>query len=58
MMLTLTASIMYWSLQTKTEDSESNTAENASSEASPAAASDGDIASTTSEVEKEVQEER
>ncbi|TMW87534.1 hypothetical protein EJD97_019819 [Solanum chilense] len=58
MMLTLTASIMYWSLQKKTEDSESNTAENASSEASPAAASDGDIASTTSEVEKEVQEER
>ncbi|KAK4727441.1 hypothetical protein R3W88_032358 [Solanum pinnatisectum] len=58
MMLTLTASIMYWSLQTKTEDSESNTAENAGSDASPAAASDGDIASTTSEVEKGVQEER
>uniref|UniRef100_M1B3A2 Fimbrin n=1 Tax=Solanum tuberosum TaxID=4113 RepID=M1B3A2_SOLTU len=58
MMLTLTASIMYWSLQTKTEDSESNNAENAGLDASPAAASDGDIASTTSEVEKGVQEER
>ncbi|XP_055801992.1 fimbrin-5 [Solanum dulcamara] len=58
MMLTLTASIMYWSLQKKTENSESNTAENAGSDASPAAASDGDIASITSEVEKEAEEER
>lgn len=57
MMLTLTASIMYWSLQKKTEKSETNTAENDGTDASPAATPDGDIVSTTSEVEKEAEEE-
>ncbi|XP_059276952.1 fimbrin-5 isoform X1 [Lycium ferocissimum] len=55
MMLTLTASIMYWSLQIKTENSESNPAENNGSDAS---GPDGDNASTASEVEKEAEEER
>ncbi|KAK4343542.1 hypothetical protein RND71_036636 [Anisodus tanguticus] len=58
MMLTLTASIMSWSLQKKTENSESNPAEIGGSDASPAATPDGDIVSTTSEVEKEVEQER
>ncbi|KAK4344173.1 hypothetical protein RND71_037267 [Anisodus tanguticus] len=58
MMLTLTVSIMPWSLQKKTENSESNPAENGGSDVSPAATPDCDIASTTSEVEKEVEEER
>ncbi|KAJ8527856.1 hypothetical protein K7X08_015307 [Anisodus acutangulus] len=58
MMLTLIASIMPWSLQKKTENSESNPAENGGSDASPAATPDGDIASTTSEAEKEIEEER
>ncbi|KAM3320823.1 fimbrin-5 [Capsicum chacoense] len=53
MMLTLTASIMYWSLQKKTENSESNTAENGGSDASPTATPDVGISSTTSEVEEE-----
>ncbi|PHU07781.1 Fimbrin-4 [Capsicum chinense] len=53
MMLTLTASIMYWSLQKKTENSESNTPENGGSDASPTATPDVGISSTTSEVEEE-----
>ncbi|MCD7457189.1 phospholipid scramblase 1 [Datura stramonium] len=57
MMLTLTASIMYWSLQKKAENSDSNTAENDDMDAPPEATPDGDIASTTSEVEKEAEEE-
>ncbi|PHT72681.1 Fimbrin-4 [Capsicum annuum] len=53
MMLTLTASIMYWSLQKKTENSESNTPENGGSDASPTATPDVGISSTTSEVEEQ-----
>ncbi|MCD9639689.1 phospholipid scramblase 1 [Datura stramonium] len=56
MMLTLTASIMYWSLQKKAENSDSKPAENDDMDAPPEATPDGDIASTTSEVE-ELEEE-